>query len=469
MTPVLALVGRPNVGKSTLFNRLTRTRDALVANQPGLTRDRQYGQTKMGPTPAIVIDTAGITGGEEGIDAAMAEQSWTAVLECDECLFMVDAKEGLSPIDLELAQRLRREGKNVHVVVNKIDRVNMDVLEAEFSEMGFSSMYHIAASHGRGVSAMIQSILESYVQPVSDDADGEAEQEDKGIKVAVVGRPNVGKSTLINRFLGEDRVVTFDAPGTTRDSIYLPYESKGQRFTLIDTAGVRRRGKVKATVEKFSVVKSLQAMNDAHVVILVVDAREGIVDQDLHLLKYCLDVGRALVIAVNKWDGMTPDQRDTVKQTLGRRLNFIDWADIHFISALHGTGVGHLQQSVKVAFASATIKPASNALTQLLEAAVMAHQPPLVKGRRIKLRYAHLGGSCPPRIVIHGNQTSEVPGAYTKYLQNYFIAQLKLKGTPIFIEYRTGSNPFEGKKNNLTPRQQRKRQRMMKFYKSKGK
>ncbi len=466
MKPVLALVGRPNVGKSTLFNRLTRSRDALVADLPGLTRDRQYGEGQYGGYSFIVVDTGGITGGEEGIDAHMAEQSMQAVAEADAVLLLVDAQAGLTPIDEALARQLRSTQKEVHLVVNKIDGMDVDVALSEFYTLGLGEPFAIAAAHGRGVTSMVEALFAD--RPF---AAAQAEQEDTeaGIKIAAVGRPNVGKSTLINRMLGEERVVVYDMPGTTRDSVYIPYERHEQRYTLIDTAGVRRRGRVGEGVEKFSVIKTLQAIEDAHVVILVLDAREGIVDQDLHLLGFVLDSGRSLVIALNKWDGMTAEEKARVRADLDRRLAFIQFAKIHFISALHGTGVGELYQSINKAYASAHKRLSSNFLTKVLEDAVMEHQPPLVKGRRIKLRYAHMGGVNPPTIVIHGNQTESVPNAYRRYLENTYRQVMDVEGTPIRVEFKTGDNPFSGRRNKLTERQIKKRRRMMSHVKKREK
>src|SRR5690554_1560550 len=334
MKPVLALVGRPNVGKSTLFNRLTRSRDALVADFPGLTRDRKYGEGRIGSKPYIVIDTGGLEGGEQGIDFAMASQSLLAIEEADAVLLLVDGRAGLNPADQQIVDHLRKQGKSAYLVVNKTDGIDENVALGDFYGLGFEQMFPVTATQGRGVTKMLETILENFPEPAS-----EEERAEQGIRIAVAGRPNVGKSTLVNRMLGEDRVVVFDQPGTTRDSVYIPFERHGHRYTLIDTAGVRRRGKTTETVEKFSVVKSLTAIQDAHVVVLVIDARDGIVDQDLSLLGYVLDAGRALVIALNKWDGMDQEQKDHVKNDIRRRFAFVDFAAIHFISARHGTGV----------------------------------------------------------------------------------------------------------------------------------
>lgn len=458
MIPVIALVGRPNVGKSTLFNQLTRSRDALVADFPGLTRDRKYGESRMGSRPFVVIDTGGITGEEVGVDTPKAQQALMAIEEADVVLFVVDGREGLNATDETLVSQLRQRNKSFHVVVNKIDGLNEDVATGDFYALGVDTMFAIAAAHGRGVSSMIEEILATFSEPGEI---AERERYPDSIRVAIVGRPNVGKSTLVNRLLGEERVVVFDQPGTTRDSIYIDYERDGQKYTLIDTAGVRRRKNVKMVVEKFSIVKTLKAVDDAHVVVLVMDAHEDIVDQDMHLLGHCMDKGRALVLAVNKWDGIDSDQKDWIRRELDRRLRFAEYADTHYISALHGTGVGHLYKSINNAYASATRKLNTNALTRILEAAVFDHPPPMVNGRRIKLRYAHAGGQNPPLIVIHGNQTGSVPNSYQRYLEKFFRRELELAGTPVRIEFRTSENPFSKKRNKLTQRQVQRKQRLM--------
>lgn len=502
MLPVVALVGRPNVGKSTLFNRLTRTRDALVADFPGLTRDRKYGQANYDGFQFIVIDTAGVHGDEEGIDAEMAAQSLRAIDEADVVLFMVDAREGITPADMGIAQHLRRVGKKAYVVANKIDGIDARAAQADFFELGLGDVYGIAAAHGRGVEQLLQKaftplladypdvkIVEQEPQPLLDedgevvyDAAGEIVYVEAGstdlnhdeidydslpLKLAIVGRPNVGKSTLTNRILGEERVVVYDMPGTTRDSVYIPMQRDEREYILIDTAGVRRRGRIDETVEKFSVIKTLQAIEDANVVICVIDARETVSDQDLNLIGFAINAGRSIVIAVNKWDGLTSDDRDEIKRELDRRLGFVDFARLHFISALHGSGVGNLFESVQEAYASATQRVSTAKLTRILEMAVDEHQPPLVSGRRVKLKYAHAGGYNPPRIIIHGNQVTRLPNSYQRYLINYFRKSLGVMGTPIKVEFRESVNPYAGRKNSLTLSQQRKRKRLMKFIKKK--
>lgn len=463
MKPVIALIGRPNVGKSTLFNCLTRSRDALVADQPGLTRDRKYGEGRVGDRPYLVVDTGGLSGEKEGLDELMAGQVWQAVEEADAILFLVDARDGLVSGDEEIARRLRTCSKPVYLVANKIDGAQMDVVVADFYRLGIGQPLGITASQGSGVRTLMEEVLAQLPEDEEEES-----AEDLGIKIAIVGKPNVGKSTLINRILGEERVLAYDMPGTTRDSIFVPFERRGQKYTFIDTAGVRRRGKVHDKLEKFSVIKALQAIEQANVVVLVIDAHEGISDQDAHLLGFVLDEGRALVIAVNKWDGLESGERERVKYELGRRLQFVDFAKLYFISALHGTGVGDLFKPIQQAYASATRQFPTPELTRILEKAVQEHQPPLVRGRRIKLRYAHQGGRNPPMIVIHGNQTQNVPDAYRRYLSNTFRKALRLEGTPVRIDFKTGVNPYEGRKNILTKRQIDKRQRLKKFVKRKG-
>ncbi len=464
MLPVIALVGRPNVGKSTLFNRLTRSRAALVANLPGLTRDRKYGEGELHGCRFMAVDTGGITGEEDGLDRIMASQSFQAIEEADIVLFLVDCRQGLTAVDEAIARELRSRGKSFFLVANKIDGLNPDVALAEFYTLGAGDVFATTATHGRGVATLMQSVLEPFSTAVPPTPPGSRQQ---GIRIAIVGRPNVGKSTLVNRLLGEERVVVFDMPGTTRDSIYIDYERDGKQYTLIDTAGIRRRKNIKETVEKFSIIKTLQAIDDANVAILLIDAREGLVDQDLHMMGYVLDAGRSLVIAVNKWDGLEQDSRDWLKVEIERRLRFVEFARIHFISALHGTGVGHLYQSVDKAYLAATDKLSTNHLTRVLQGAVEDHPPPLVRGRRIKLRYAHAGGMNPPLIVIHGNQTEAVPSHYSRYLEKIFRRELDLQGTPVEIEYRSGENPFAGRKNQLSPRQIARRQRLMRYVKGK--
>ena len=477
MVPVIALVGRPNVGKSTMFNRLTKSRDAIVGDLSGLTRDRQYGEARWQGRSYILVDTGGISGDEHGMDEKMAEQSLLAIEEADVVMFLVDARAGFTAADQMIAEHLRKRNKRSLLVANKVDNVDPEMAKAEFAPLGMGDAIPVAGAQGRGVNALLEAALSEFprdeeeVDLNAEVAEGEeavripGPSEKDGIKIAIIGRPNVGKSTLVNRMLGEDRVIVYDQPGTTRDSIYIPFERNEEKYTLIDTAGVRKRGKIHEEVEKFSVVKTLQAIKDANVVIFVMDAREGVVDHDLNLLGFALETGRAIVIALNKWDGMQPSERDYVKVELERRLFFVDFADIHFISALHGTGVGNLYASVQASFKSAITRWPTSRLTQILEDAVQEHQPPMVNSRRIKLRYAHLGGANPPLIVIHGNQVEKVPKSYVRYLENTYRRVLKLVGTPIRIEFKGGENPYEGNKNTLTDRQVNKKRRLMSHHK----
>jgi len=451
--PVIALVGRPNVGKSTLFNRLTRSRDALVADQPGLTRDRQYGIGKIGNRAYLVVDTGGIADEADGIDALMLDQVRQAIDEADHVLFLLDARDGFNPGDEQVADKLRRTGKPILPVVNKSEGIDKDIAIAEFHALGLGEPRSISAAHGQGVVALINDVLETFPAPDADDND-----RDDGIKIAFVGRPNVGKSTMVNRMLGEERVITFDRPGTTRDSVFIPFERDGKRYTLIDTAGVRRRSRIDDMVEKFSIIKTLQAIDRSNVVLLVLDAHQEISEQDATLAGHVLDSGRALVVVVNKWDGLESDQRDRIKDELERKVPFLDFAEHRFVSALHGSGVGNLFKSVEKAYANATRNLPTPELTRILEAAVEEHQPPLVHGRRIKLRYAHQGGQNPPIIVIHGNQTESVPKTYVRYLINRFRKVLKLSGTPVRLSFKSSSNPYEGRKNKPTDRKIDKRQ-----------
>jgi len=461
MLPVIVLVGRPNVGKSTLFNRLTRTRDALVADLPGLTRDRQYGVGRVGPRPYVVVDTGGIAAGGEGVEVLMERQVQHAIAEADCVLLLVDARDGRTAADESIAAELRRTGRQVRLVVNKSERLDRASANAEFYALGLGEPVPISAAHGRGVKPLMDELLEAF-PPAAESA---AEAVEEGVRVAVVGRPNVGKSTLVNRLIGEDRLVVFDQPGTTRDSIRVPFERAGARYTLIDTAGVRRRTRIDEAIEKFSVIKTLQAIEEANVVLLVLDAQAGVTEQDASLAGHIVDSGRSLVVAINKWDGLAPDQRERVKSEFDRRLGFLGFAERRFVSALHGSGVGDLLGAVDAAYASAVRDLKTPELTRILEEAVQAHQPPLVHGRRIKLRYAHQGGRNPPLIVVHGNQTEHVPAAYRRYLEQRFAGALRLRGTPVRVEFRTGVNPFEGRKNPLTPRQVQKRKRLVRFVK----
>ncbi len=457
MIPVIAIVGRPNVGKSTLFNCFTRTRDAIVHDMPGVTRDRQYGQGQHEEQRFIVIDTGGLGEEEHDVDYLMASQAQLAIEEATRIVFLVDGQQGLTAGDEKIANYLRQSNKPVDIVVNKTDGSDPNIAVSDFYQLGLGEPTAIAAAHRRGVNSLLEYLLEDIPEEKSD-----VLPENPGIKIAVVGRPNVGKSTLVNRLLGEDRVVVFDLPGTTRSSIFIPYEHMGQPYTLIDTAGVRRRSKVKDTVEKFSIIKTLQAIEAADVVVLLMDATDDVVDQELRLLDFILDAGKSLVIGINKWDGLDDDQKEHIRSELRRKLHFLDFVRMHFISALHGSGVGNMYDSINEAYAAATIDMSTSQLTDILQQAIKAHQPPLIQGRRIKLRLAHPGGSKPPVIVIHGNQTNKLPKAYQRYLMNTYRKALNLKGTPVRLQLKTGDNPYKDKKNKLTPKQQKHRQRMMK-------
>lgn len=472
MLPVIAIIGQPNVGKSTLFNRLTKSQQALVYDMPGVTRDRAYGEGRMGGKPYLLIDTGGITGGEEGLDAMMAGQSWLAVQEADAIIFLVDGRAGLTPSDQFIAKKLRALDKPIYLVVNKTDGLEEHSAMGDFYTLGLGEPHPIAASHGRGVLRLVNLMLDALVPEEEQKSYDEEEQKEidpeRSIKIAIVGRPNVGKSTLVNRMLGEERVVVYDQPGTTRDSISIPLEREGKKYTIIDTAGIRRRKSVSEVIEKFSVVKTMRSIDEADVVIYLLDGTENVTDQDMGMLGFILEAGRALVLAVNKWDNIDKDQRRLIKDNVDRQLAFVDFARMHYISALHGTNVGHLFDSVHEAFQCATRKFSTAALTRILEQALETHQPPTVHGRRIKLRYAHAGGSLPPIIVIHGNQTDEVPLSYKRFLTNFFRTSLKLVGTPLRFVFKTSDNPYKDKHNTLTPRQEHSRRRLKKFIKKKG-
>lgn len=431
--PVIAIVGRPNVGKSTLFNCITKTRDAIVADQPGLTRDRQYGYGSFANHMFIVVDTGGIGAEEDTIDNLMARQSWQAIDESDVIIFLVDAREGLTVADQLIAEKLRVLNKPIFLVMNKIDGLDEHIAASDFHALGLGKPIAIAAAHYRGINNLLEKLLTNFV-PVE-----EKIVEKAGIKIAIVGKPNVGKSTLVNRMLGEERVVVYDEPGTTRDSVFIHLERRGKHYVLIDTAGVRRRARVTDVIEKFSVIKTMQAIDECNVVIMLIDARENIAEQDLKLLGHIIDSGKALVIAVNKWDGLESEEKEWIKKELQRRLVFVDYAAWHFISALHGSGVGDLFMSVEKAYASAMRSVSTAKITKILEQIITAYPPPLVKGKKIKLRYAHIGGHNPPIIVIHGKQVELLPNSYKRYLENAFRKNLQLIGTPIKIELREGA------------------------------
>ena len=466
MLPAIALIGRPNVGKSTLFNRLTRSRDALVADYPGLTRDRQYGFGKLGPAPYLVVDTGGVAGGESGISELMVEQTLRALQDADVAIVMVDGRSGLTSADEHVAELARKHAKKTWLAVNKAEGLDADIASGEFHGLGLGEPVAISATHGDRVMALMDEVLAPFGEIDDDDsAEPEQAEDDKALRIAVIGRPNVGKSTLINRLIGEDRLVVYDQPGTTRDSVAVPFERDEKNYLLIDTAGVRRKSRVHETIEKFSVIKALQAMEGAQVVIALLDARDGVTEQDVSLMGLAVERGRALVVVTNKWDGLSHDQKRHVTNELDRRLPFLDFAERMTISALHGTGVGDLLPAVERAYSAATRDLSTTELNRELENAVTEHAPPLVRGRRIRLRYAHQGGRNPPLIVIHGNQTEKLPEAYRRYLINRFRKAFRLQGTPVRIYFKTSDNPFKGRRNKLTPRQQQKRKRLMKHAK----
>ena len=459
MLPVVALVGRPNVGKSTLFNALTRSRDALVADLPGVTRDRHYGVCHLvEERPFVVVDTGGLSGSDEGLDGLTAQQVRLAIGEAQALVFVLDARDGLLPQDRSILDELRRSGKPIIATVNKTDGLDEQAALAEFAAFGIAATLPLSAAHNRGTEQLLAALLPLLPEDAHEER---APDEDDSIRVAIVGRPNAGKSTLINRLLGEDRLIVSDIAGTTRDPIRVPLERDGRKYTLIDTAGVRRRARVEEAVEKFSVIKTLQSMAAAQVVVLMVDARENLADQDLTLIGHALDEGRALVIAVNKWDGLDAYQRERCQEALARRLQFVGWAKHVYISAMHGSGLRELMRAIVRAHASATKELNSSDLTRTLEKAYQNYQPPLVRGHAPKLRFAHPGGSNPPTIVIHGSRTKHIAPAYQRYLENFFRQRYKLEGTSIRIVFREGENPYAGKKNVLTEGQLRKRQRMI--------
>ncbi|HTP40539.1 MAG TPA: ribosome biogenesis GTPase Der [Steroidobacteraceae bacterium] len=449
MLPVVAIVGRPNVGKSTLFNALTRTRDAIVADVPGVTRDRQYGYAKIGPIPCVLIDTGGLVEQPQGLDGQMRIQTEKAMAEADHIIFLADARAGLTSEDHFIARLLRRAGKPIVLAINKSEGLDPEVVSVDFHALGIGDPVPISSSHGQGCHELMDIVLGGLPEPVPPAMQTDA------IRVAIIGRPNVGKSTLVNRILGEERVIASPEPGTTRDSILVPFERDGRQFLLVDTAGVRRRSKVDDPLERASVARTLQAIAEAHVVVMVVDAHEGIGEQDATVLGQALERGRVLFIAINKWDGIAADQREQIRHLLGLKLDFVPFAPLHFISARHGTGVGELVRDVIKGFEAAMRVMATPQITRVMEKAMEAHQPPLVKGRRIKLRYAHQGGRNPPRIIIHGNQTVHVPDSYRRYLANVFREAFDLYATPVAVEFRGDANPYDrlkaGKRRSPRP------------------
>ena len=457
MLPAIALVGRPNVGKSTLFNRLTGTRDALVADYPGLTRDRLHGFCRSEYGSAIVIDTGGLGGDGDEVSQLMARQVELAVDEADVVLFLLEAGTGVTAADQAIADLLRRTGKEVLLVINKAEGLPVEETAAEFWELGMGEPLVISAERGDRVKALLEDAFalcpkpEAGVAPVLE-----------GTRIAVVGRPNVGKSTLINRSLGEERLVTQNEAGTTRDSIYVPFESDGKKYVLVDTAGIRRRAKVTETIEKFSVVKSLKAIDDADAIMVLLDAHEGVSEQDVSLIGLVIERGRSLTIGINKWDGLSNAERNKLRSELERRLPFLDFVEQHTISAKHGSNIYDLLRSARRAAECAMVDMPSGRLTDILGEAIDAHPPPVVRGRRIKLSYAHQGGRNPPVVVVHGNQTERLPQSYRRYLTSQFRKAFRLVGAPLRLRLVTGKNPYAGKRNTLTPRQERKRARLRK-------
>ncbi len=449
MKPVIALVGQPNVGKSTLFNRLTRSRDALVDGQPGITRDRIYGNARYHDKSFIIIDTGGLDDGTDPLQSMMSKQSWDAADEADAVIFMVDGRAGLSSLDDRILVRLRKLGKRVRLAVNKTEGLDTDQLMSDFYALGLGKPLPISSAHGQGVSVLMSKLLDDF--PEATDID-----EDSGPVIAVIGRPNAGKSTLINALLGEQRVVVFDRPGTTRDSIKIPFEREGRDYTLIDTAGVRRRAKVDEKIEKFSVIKTLQAIDQANVVLMMLDAQREISDQDATLASYAIEQGKAMVVIVNKWDGLSPDKRLRIKDDIDRKLVFLQFAEHIYISALHGTAVGNIFPAVERAYDAAMKDLPTSFLTRILEKAIEKTPPPMIAGRRMKPKFAHQGGHNPPVIVIHGNQLNKLPGSYRRYLINTFRKAAKLQGTPIRLEMKAGVNPYEGRPSGRKKRRRKK-------------
>jgi len=459
MLPLVALVGRPNVGKSTLFNALTRTRDALVHDAPGVTRDRNYGVCRLDESrPFVLVDTGGIAGDEQGLAGATARQSRAAAEEADLVLFVVDGREGASALDDDILAWLRKVSTPVYLVVNKVDGIDVQQARNEFARYGFKDVFAVSSAHRQGLDTLLASILAALPE------DGDAQVLDNDperIRIAFVGRPNVGKSTLVNRILGEERMIASDVPGTTRDSIAVDLERDGRKYRLVDTAGIRRKSKVDEAVEKFSIVKTLQAIEQCQVAVILLDAGEGVTEQDAAVLGAVLDAGRALVIAVNKWDGQSDYQRKQTESLLMRKLSFVDWAEAVRISALHGSGLRELFKAVHRAHASATRQFSTAEVTRALETAIESHPPPVVRGHAAKLRFAHPGGENPPTFVVHGNRLRTLAESYRRYLENYFRKRFKLVGTPVRFVFKEGDNPYKDKKNVLTDRQVAKKQRLI--------
>ena len=461
-SPVISLVGRPNVGKSTLFNRLSKSRRALVSEYEGLTRDRQYAKINLGENKhCTIIDTGGLTNEDSLIDTAIHEQVLSALDESDVIFFLVNNRDGLTSLDYEIAAQLRKLKKNIILVCNKAEGLDQSSA-AEFFELGLGSPVLISAEHNQGIDELI-----NVTMPLLPENSEDEVQELKGIAVAILGRPNVGKSTLINRILGVERVLAIDLPGTTRDTIFIPFERDQQKYTLIDTAGIRRKRSVEEKIEKFSIIKAIEAITESHVVVLVLDAHEGVTEQDASLLGMIADKGRALLIVINKWDGLDDYQKSEVKRKLDIKLSFVNYASVHYISALHGSGVGKLFSYIQKSFNHAGSRFSTSMLNKILESANDAHQPPPVSGKRLRLKYVHQSDVFPPTFTLHGNHLQSIPKSYERFLKNFFIKALKISNTPIRLEYKSGDNPFKDKKNKLSARQIQKKRRLMKFAKKK--
>ena len=460
--PIISLVGRPNVGKSTLFNRLSNSRQALVSDFEGLTRDRQYANIELeNGIYCSIVDTGGLTNENSIIDTGIHSQVINALNESDVIYFIVSNKDGVTSLDLDISAQLRKLKKNIVLVCNKAEGLNKTAA-SEFYELGLGDPTLISAEHNQGIPGLIEKTI-----PLLPEAVKVEKPELDGIAVAVLGRPNVGKSTLINRILGEERVMAVDLPGTTRDSIFIPFEREGQQYTLIDTAGIRRKRSVSEKVEIFSIIKAKDAINDSHVVILVLDAHEGVTEQDATLLGLIADKGRALLIVINKWDGLDDYQKSEVKRKLDIKLSFVNYATVHFISALHGSGVGKLFSPIKKSYENAGGRFPTSLLNRILEQANNTHQPPPVAGKRMRLKFVNQSDIFPPTLIFHGNHVQNVPNSYERFLKNFFITALKLTNTPIKIQYKSGDNPFKDKKNILSARQIQKKKRLMKFVKKK--
>ncbi|RNF85369.1 ribosome biogenesis GTPase Der [Montanilutibacter psychrotolerans] len=463
MLPLVALVGRPNVGKSTLFNALTRSRDALVHDQPGVTRDRHYGVCRPeGLRPFAIVDTGGIAGEDEGLVGATARQARAAAEEADLVLFIVDGREGASALDDDILKWLRKTARPTMLVVNKTDGIDSQAALNDFARYGFSDVVAVSSAHRQGIDELIEDVLAKLPEEGNT---SELDTDPDRVRIAFIGRPNVGKSTLVNRLLGEERMIASEVPGTTRDSVAIDMERDGKRYRLIDTAGLRRKSKVDEAVEKFSIIKTLQAIEQCQVAVVMLDAGEGVTDQDASVLGYALDAGRALVVAVNKWDGQTDYQRQQAEGLLVRKLGFVDWAEAVRISAKHGSGLAELFKAIHRAHSSATREFGTSEVTKAIEIAYETNPPPVVRGHVAKLRYAHPAASNPPTFVVHGNRLRTLSDSYKRYLENFFRKRFKLVGTPVKFIFREGSNPYEGKKNVLSERQVAKKKRLIRHVK----